>query len=116
MKDYRKRLGLPVTTLIRCLEMHGHLRHQEAIFDPLELSAKETKSVRDKTGILLLHICRASDEDLKMYVEQWKNASEENIRSFHDFSAASRARNPQVSFASPHSCEMTPRNIIHTSM
>ena len=57
MKDYRKRLSLPVTTLIRCLEMHGHLRHQEAIFDPLELSEKENKSVRDKTGILLLHIC-----------------------------------------------------------
>ena len=56
MKDYRKRLGLPVTTLTRCLEMYGHLRHQEAIFDHLELSAKETKSVRNKIVILLLHI------------------------------------------------------------
>ena len=43
MRDYRKRLGLPVTTLIRCLEMHGHLRHQETIFGHLELSEKRAK-------------------------------------------------------------------------
>ena len=31
LRDYRKRLGIAVTTLIRSLEMHGHLRHRETI-------------------------------------------------------------------------------------
>ena len=70
VKHYRKRMGLRVKTLIRFLEIYGHLGHQKAIFDPLEVSKKETKSVRDRTGILILHICGSSDEDLKMYVEK----------------------------------------------
>ena len=47
MKVCSKRPGLSVMTLIRWLEIHGHLRHQETIFDPLELFENESKNVLD---------------------------------------------------------------------
>ena len=40
MPDYRDKLGLLVTTLIRLLEMHGNISHPVKILDPRELTDK----------------------------------------------------------------------------
>ena len=40
MADYHDKLGLPVSTLICLLEMHGHISHPETMLDPLESTDK----------------------------------------------------------------------------
>ena len=82
MPNYRDKLGLPVTTLIRLLEMHGHVSHPETILDPLELTDKEAGSIRERSGLLLLHICGATEEDLHQYVAGWRKKTAENMKEF----------------------------------
>ena len=68
MPNYRDKLGLPVTFLIRLLETHGHISHPETILEPIELTDKEAGSIRERSGLLLLHICGAMEEDLHQYM------------------------------------------------
>ena len=101
MPDYRDKLGLPVTTLIRLLEMHGHISHPETILDPLELTDKEAGSIRERSGLLLLHICGATEEDLHQYVAGWRKKTAENMKEFRAMYDITPTRGAQVTFASP---------------
>ena len=111
MPDYRDKLGLLVTTLIRLLEMHGHIAHPETILDPLELTDKEAVSIRERSGLLLLHIFGATEEDLLRYVAGWRKKTEENMREIRAMYGIAPTHGAQVTFASPQSYEMTTRVI-----
>ena len=54
--NFRVTLGLTVTILTHQLKMHGLIPHPETILDPHEFTDKETKTVRDRSGILLRHL------------------------------------------------------------
>ena len=56
--------GLPVTTLILLLDMHGRLPHSAAILNPLEQMGKEAGNVRETSGLLLLDHYYTSEEYL----------------------------------------------------
>ena len=60
MPNYRDKLGLPVIILICLLKMHDHISHPETILDPLELTDKEPGNIRERSELLLLHICDAA--------------------------------------------------------
>ena len=98
MPDYRDKLGLRVTTLIRLIEMHGHIAHPEAILDPLELTDKEVGSIRERSGILLLRICDVTEEDLHRYAAGWRKKTEENMREIHAMYCITPKRGAQVTF------------------
>ena len=52
MFDYCDKLGLPVSTLIRLLEMQVHIAHPETILDPLGMTDKEAeKSVKGRVPV-----------------------------------------------------------------
>ena len=80
--NYCNKSGLPVTTRIRLLEIHAHISHPETILDPLELTDKEAGSIRERPGLLLLHICGATEEDLHQYVSGWRRKSAESMKEF----------------------------------
>ena len=109
MPNSRDKLGLPVTTLICLLEMHGHLPHPETILDPLELTDKEASSVRERSGLLLLHLCGETERNLHRYVARWRMKTEENMKEIRAMYGVTPRRGEQVTFASPQSYEMTHR-------
>ena len=111
MIDYRDKLGLPLTTLICLLEMHGHIAHPETILDPLELIDKEAESIRERSGLMLLDICRVTEEDLHRYVAGWRKKTDENMREIRFMYGITHTRGAQATFASPQLYDMTPRVI-----
>ena len=68
MPNYRDKIGLPVTTLTSFLEINSHISHRETILDSLEFTDREVESIRERLGILLLHICGATEHDIHQYV------------------------------------------------
>ena len=68
LSNYRKKLGLPEITLIRLLEIHGHISNRERILDRVELTDKEAGSIRGRSVLLFPYICGATEEDPYHYV------------------------------------------------
>ena len=95
--------------------MHGHISHPETIVDPIELTDKEAGCIRERSGLLLLHICGTTEENLYQHVSGWRKKTAENTKEFRAMYGITLTRGAQVTFPSPQSYEMTPRVTNHLS-
>ena len=115
LPNFCEKLELSVTTLICLFEMHGHLPHPKTILDQLKLTEKETESVRERSRILMLHLCGGSRYDVHRCFVGCRKKTDDNMKGIRVKYGVPPTRGTQVTFASTQSYEKTFRVIYSLS-